>query len=318
MIAGRTGKRTKPVINSRSLWRRILNDRQLYLLLLPAVIYFLVYNYLPLYGLQIVFRDYKFAKGIVGSKWVGLKNFETFFQAYYFRRLLENTFLLNLFNLLWSFPVPILMAILLNQLDFPRIKRFTQTAIYVPHFISTTVMAGMLYLFLSPTSGIVNHLIKSLGNKAINFMVEPGWFRSLYIGTDVWQHAGWNTILYIAALTGVAPEIYEAATIDGATKWQKIRHIDLPSLLPIAMMMLILNCGSLLTSNTDKALLMQTPGNMAVSDIIGVYVYTVGLTGSPPQPSYTAAIGLFINVINFVMILSVNGIVKRTGEVSLM
>ena len=264
-----------------------------------------------------MFRNYKFARGITGSAWVGLKNFRDFFQAYYFWRLLRNTFLLNLYNLLWSFPMPILMAILLNQLDFPRLKRFTQTAVYVPHFISTTVMAGILYLFLSPTNGIVNHFIQSAGGTAINFMLEAGWFRGLYIGTEIWQHAGWNTILYIATLTGIDPEIYEAATIDGATKRQKIRHIDLPHLLPIVTMMLILNCGALLASNTDKAYLMQTPGNMSTSDIIGVYVYTMGLTGSPPQPSYTAAIGLFVNVINFIMILSVNLVSRRLSDTSL-
>lgn len=300
------------------LGRRMRNDWQIYVLLSPALIYFFFYNYLPLYGLQIVFRDYKFAgamSGIAGSKWVGLKHFQDFFGAYYFGRLLANTFLLNLYNLLWGFPVPIIMAILLNQIDFRRAKRFTQTVIYVPHFISTTVMAGILYLFLSPTNGIVNHFIGNMGGKAVNFMVRPEWFRPLYIGTDIWQHAGWNTILYIAALTGIDPEIYEAATIDGATKRQKIWHIDIPHLIPIAMMMLILSCGSLLSSNTDKALLMQTPGNMATSDIIGVYVFNEGL--SKAQFSYTAAINLFVNVINFFMILTVNWISKRVSDTSL-
>lgn len=317
-----TVKRPPSAVYGTTFWRRIgrrmLNDWQIYLLLLPAVIYFFFYNYLPLYGAQIAFRDYKFAgpaSGIIGSKWVGLKNFKDFFNAYYFGRLLTNTFLLNLFNLLWGFPIPIIMAILLNQFERSRVKKFTQTAIYVPHFISTAVMAGILYLFLSPSNGIVNHFIEAAGNKPINFMVEPGWFRTLFVGTDIWQHAGWNTILYIATLTSIDPEIYEAATIDGATKRQKILHIDIPYLIPIAVMMLILNCGSLLSSNTDKALLMQTPGNMATSDIIGVYVYEMGL--SKAQFSYTSAIGLFINVINFVMILSVNWISKRLSETSL-
>ena len=291
------------------------NDWQIYLLLLPAVIYFFVYCYLPMYGVQIAFRDYKFAFGITGSKWVGLKNFEDFFSAYYFGRLLSNTFLLNFYGLLWGFPIPIILAILLNQVERPRMKKFTQTAIYVPHFISTAVMAGILYLFLSPTSGIINKLIESLGGKATFFMIEPSWFRTLFIGSDIWQHAGWNTILYIATLTSIDPEIYEAATIDGATKRQKIWHVDIPFLMPIAVMMLILNCGSLLGSNTDKALLMQTPGNMATSDIIGVYVYEMGL--SKAQFSYTAAIGLFVNIINFAMILSVNWVSKRIGETSL-
>jgi len=292
-----------------------MNDWQLYALLLPCMAYFFIFNYLPLYGIQIAFKDYKFVLKITGSPWVGLKHFRTFFKAYYAGRLFANTFLLNIFNLLWGFPIPIFMAILLNQLSAKRFKSFTQTAIYVPHFISTVVMAGMLYLFFSPTSGFVNHIIEALGGKSIFFMIEPGWFRKLYVGSEVWQHAGWNTILYIATLAGINPEIYEAATIDGATKSQKIRYVDLPHLLPIATMMLILNCGSLLGSNTDKALLMQTSGNTSVSDIIGVYVYNMGL--GKAQFSYTAAIGLCVNLINFVMIMSVNFVSRRVGETSL-
>lgn len=298
-----------------NLGRRFLNDWQIYILLLPAVAYFIFYCYLPMYGAQIAFRDFKAGLGIFASKWVGLKNFADFINSYYFGRLLINTFALNVYGLLFGFPIPVLLAILINQLDFPRLKKFTQTAIYVPHFISTVVMAGILYLFLSPINGIVNRMITSTGGSAIHFMMEPSWFRKLFIITDVWQHAGWNTIIYIATLTGIDQEIYEAATIDGANKRQKIWHIDIPHLMPIAIMMLILNCGSLLSSNTDKALLMQTPGNMRVSDIIGVYVYTMGL--GKGQFSYTAAIGLFVNVINFVMILSMNFISKRVSQTSL-
>ena len=304
----------------RRIGRRMLNDWQIYALLAAAVAYFFFYNYMPLYGIQIAFKDFKAGLGIEGSKWVGFKHFADFFDAYYFPRLMLDTFLLNAYGLLFSFPIPIILAILLNQLEWRPMKKFTQTAIYVPHFVSTVVMAGILYLFLSPRNGIVNVILGKLSGdpnsfSPINFMVMPEWFRPLFIGTDIWQHAGWNTILYIAALTSIDPEIYEAATIDGATKRQKIWHIDIPSLLPIATMMLILNCGSLMSSNTDKALLMQTSGNIATSDIIGVYVYNEGL--SKAQFSYTAAINLFVNIINFVMILSVNCISKRVSETSL-
>ncbi len=295
--------------------RRMRNDWQLYVLLIPALVFFFIFFYLPLYGIQIAFRDYKAVFGITGSKWVGLKNFQDFFNAYYCGRLFRNTFLLNLFGLLWGFPIPIFLAIMLNQFDRPHLKKFTQTAIYVPHFISTVVMAGILYLFLSPANGIINRVVVSLGGESTFFMIEPGWFRTLFIGSDIWQHAGWNTILYIATLTAIDPEIYEAATIDGATKRQKILHIDIPHLLPIATMMLILNCGSLLGSNTDKALLLQTSGNISTSDIIGTYVYTMGL--GKAQFSYTAAIGLCVNVINFAMIMSVNWVSRRLGETSL-
>ena len=291
------------------------NNWQLYVLILPAIIYFIVFNYLPLYGIQIAFKDFKAVFGIAGSKWVGLKHFKNFFHAYYFKRLLANTLLLNVYYLLWSFPVPIILAILLNQIKGPRMKRFIQTTIYVPYFISTVVLAGMLYIFLSPTSGILNVMRQALGMKAIDFMSEAKAFRPIYIISGIWQSAGWGTILYIASLSGVDPSLYEAAEIDGASIWQKIRYIDLPSIVPVIVMVFILDCGKLLSSDTNKALVMQTPGNIPTSDIIGVYVYNVGLgTG---QFSYTTAIGLFINVINFVIIISVNQISKKVSDVGL-
>lgn len=288
---------------------------QLYVLVLPAVVYFFVFNYMPLYGIQIAFKDYKAVSGIMGSEWVGLKHFETFFNAYYFKRLLSNTFLLNIFNLLWSFPIPLILAIFMNQIRGSKRKRFVQTSIYVPYFVSTVVLAGMLYIFLSPTSGIFNIFREAFGMKAVDFMSDAKAFRTIYVVSGIWQTAGWGTILYIASLSGIDPALYEAAEIDGASIWQKIHYIDLPSLVPIAMMIFILDCGKILSSNTDKALVMQTAGNIPTSDIIGVYVYNVGLgTG---QFSYTAAIGLFINIINFILIISVNKLSKKVTDVGL-
>lgn len=291
------------------------NNWQLYVLILPAIIYFIVFNYMPLYGIQIAFKDFKAVFGISGSKWVGFKHFENFFHAYYFKRLLANTLLLNVYNLLWSFPVPIILAILLNQIKGPKIKRFIQTSIYVPYFISTVVLAGMLYIFLSPTSGIFNILRQALGMKAIDFMSDAKAFRTIYIVSGIWQSAGWGTILYIASLSGVDPSLYEAAEIDGASIWQKIRYIDMPSIVPVIVMVFILDCGKLLSSNTDKALVMQTAGNIPTSDIIGVYVYNVGLGSG--QFSYTTAIGLFINIINFIIIITANQISKKISDVGL-
>lgn len=291
------------------------NNWQLYVLILPAIIYFIVFNYMPLYGIQIAFKDFKAVFGISGSKWVGFKHFENFFHAYYFKRLLANTLLLNVYNLLWSFPVPIILAILLNQIKGPKIKRFIQTSIYVPYFISTVVLAGMLYIFLSPTSGIFNILRQALGMKAVDFMSDAKAFRTIYIASGIWQSAGWGTILYIASLSGVDPSLYEAAEIDGASIWQKIRYIDMPSIVPVIVMVFILDCGKLLSSNTDKALVMQTAGNIPTSDIIGVYVYNVGLGSG--QFSYTTAIGLFINIINFIIIITANQISKKISDVGL-
>lgn len=297
-------------------WKNaVKNHWQLYVLVLPAIIYFFVFNYMPLYGIQIAFRDYKAVNGITGSTWVGLKHFKEFFNAYYFKRLLTNTLLLNVYNLLWSFPIPLILAILLNQIRSDKRKRFIQTSIYVPYFISTVVLAGMLYIFLSPTSGIVNLIRTILGMPVIDFMSDAGSFRSLYVLSGIWQSAGYGTILYIATLSGVDTSLYEAAEIDGASIWQKIRYIDLPSLVPTAVMVFILDCGKLLSSNTDKALVMQTPGNIPTSDIIGVYVYNVGLGSG--QFSYTAAIGLFVNIINFILIISVNRIAKKTTDTGL-
>ncbi len=301
----------------RRVGRRLANDWRLYVLLLPAIAYFVVFCYFPMYGVQIAFRDFKAVQGITGSAWVGLKHFKDFFESFYFSRMFINTFLLNLYGLIWGFPIPIIMALLLNQIRNKGFRQFTQTIIYIPRFISTVVLAGMLYMFLSPTSGVVNSFIEIFGGQPIYFINEAGWFRTLFIGSDIWQNAGWGTILYIAALTGVDQEIYEAATIDGATKFQKIRYIDIPSIIPLATMLLILNCGTLLSSNTDKALLMQTGGNVTTSDIIGVYVYKAGFTQATPQFSYAAAIGLCINVINFVMIITVNTITKARANTSL-
>ena len=297
----------------KRLGREIIDNRGLYLLLLPAVAYLIIFNYMPMYGIQIAFKNFKAVKGIAGSPWVGFKHFETFFNAYYFGRLINNTLVLNVLCLLLSFPAPIVLAIMLNNLRSDRLKRFTQTVIYVPHFVSTVVLAGMLYIFLSPTNGLINHWITGMGGKSIYFMNEASWFRPIYIISAMWQNMGWSSILYIAALAGVDPELYEAATIDGASKWQKVRFIDFPHIIPTATMMLILNCGSLLSSSTQKTLLLQTGGNMATSDIIGTYVYNMGLGSG--QYSYTAAIGLFVNIINFIMVLTANTISnKMKGE----
>ena len=212
-------------LNSTPAWRMRLNkwcrsvvdNRWLYLLILPALVYLIIFNYLPMYGVQIAFKNYKAVRGIAGSDWVGFKHFETFFNAYYCGRLISNTLLLNVLSLLFSFPIPIVLAVIVNNIRNQKLKKFTQTAIYIPHFISTVVMAGILYILLSPTNGIVNHAIVALGGKSIYFLNEASWFRPIYIISGIWQSAGWNSILYIAALAGVDPELYEAATIDAAS-----------------------------------------------------------------------------------------------------
>lgn len=291
------------------------NYWQLYVMLLPALIYLLVFHYLPLYGIQVAFRDYRLVDGVMGSPWVGLKHFKKFFDAYYFERLIKNTLVLNINYLLWSFPFPIIIAILLNQIRSEKRKRFVQTTIYVPHFISTVVMAGMIYLFLSPSGGILNSILSVLGLSPVDLMSEPEAFRSIYTVSGVWQGAGYSSILFVATLAGIDPSLYEAAEIDGASIWKKIRYIDLPSIIPTATMVLILDFGKLMNSNTDKVLLLQTAGNISTSDIIGTYVFNVGVQGG--QFSYTAAIGLFSNLVNLALILIFNKISKKISNIGL-
>jgi len=304
------GHRKKP-----SLVKELKASWQLYVLLAPVIAFFIVFHYMPMYGIQIAFRNYRAVFGITGSPWVGLDHFRQFFQAFYFERLITNTLLLNLYGLLWSFPITIFLALMLNRIPLRRYKKFTQTVVYAPHFISSVVIAGMLFIFLSPSTGLVNRAIEALGGSPIFFMIEAGWFRTIFISSAIWQSAGWGTILYLAALTSIDQEMYEASEIDGASILQKIRYIDLPSVLPIAVMVLILSTGSLLSSNTQRALLLQTPGNIPTSDILGLYVFRVGLQGA--RFSYTAAIGLFTNVVNFVIIFSVNMIAKKTSGIAM-
>ena len=292
--------------------RKLKNDWQIYLLLLPAVLYLFLFHYLPIYGVQIAFKNFLPVRGITGSEWVGWKHFQNFFQSYYWKRLFANTLLLNLYSLLFSFPMPIILALMMNQLTRKKYKGFLQTTLCAPHFISTVVLAGMLYLFLSPTNGLINKLLEALGGTPVYFMNEPGWFRTIYIASGIWQGAGGGAILYTAALSGIDTQLYEAATMDGANKWHKIWYIDIPGILPIVVTMLIMNTGSLLSSEFQKTLLLQTPGNISTSDTLGVYVYTAGLEGA--QYSYTTAIGLMMNVINFIILVLVNRIAKKVDE----
>ena len=290
-------------------------DWQLWLLLSPILIYIAIFEYLPMYGIQIAFRQYRAVHGIWGSEWVGLRHFETFFSSFFWQRLFTNTILLNLYGLLWGFPVPIILALLLNRVDSKRFKKFTQTSIFLPNFISGVVVAGMMFLFLSPSNGFVNSIIMFFGGDPIFFMFSADWYRTIFIVRGIWQGAGWGAIIYLAALTSIDPEIYEAATIDGATIMQKIRHIDIPNIIPIAMMLLILNSGSMLSSNTQMTILLQTPGNISTSDILGMHVFRTGLEMG--RFSYAAAVGLMTNVINFAIILMVNAITKKVSNIGL-
>ena len=295
--------------------RKLWGSWQLYVCLLPAFLYLIVMNYAPMYGVQIAFRNYVAKKGIWGSEWVGLRHFNTFVHSVQFPVLIRNTLLLSLYSLLIGFPINILLALMLHEVKCVPFKKLVQNATYIPHFISIVVLVAMISNFTSPSIGFINKFIVALGGSPIDFMGDSKWFRTVYIASDIWQNSGWNSIIYIAALSGIDPQLYEAASIDGANRFQRILHINIPGILPTIVMLLILNCGSILSVGYEKAFLMQNTLNSDVSEIISTYVYKIGLQGS--KYSYSAAIGLFNSVINFGILLSVNAISKRLSNITL-
>lgn len=296
-----------------SVWRRLRNSWQLYALLAPALTYFLVFHYEPMYGAQIAFKRFFANKGIVGSEWVGFDHFTRFFNSYYFWRLLKNTLLLNAYQLI-LFPLPIILALSLNELR-GRFKRWAQTITYAPHFISTVVIVGMLFAFLDPNTGLINHIIEALGGDTVQFMQSPGWFRHIFVWSGQWQQLGWGSIIYLAALAGVNPELHQAARVDGASRMQRIRHINIPAILPVIIVLLILDFGHFMTIGFEKVLLMQNSLNASTSDVIQTFVYETGLLKG--QYDYAAAIGLFDSFINVFLIVTMNYIARKTTENSL-
>lgn len=299
----------------KSTWRGIKRNWALYLFVLPMLIYFLMFHIIPLYGLQIAFKNFKPARGFAGSEWVGLKYFVKFVTSLNFWQLMRNTLTLSLYNLLLNFPFAILLALVINYTPSLRLRKFTQTISYAPHFVSTVVLVGMLNVFLMPGSGVVNAVLGRMGIGPINFLGDPGKFPHVYAWSGLWAHCGYNAILYIAALTGISPELHEAATVDGANKLQRIIHIDLPAIAPTAITLLIMNCGNILNVGFEKAYLMQAASNLPTSEIISTYVYKIGLLNT--QYSYAAAIGLFNNIINCVVLLIVNHIADRVSGLGL-
>lgn len=312
------GKRFQPRIRQASLFKDIKLHWQLYLFVLPTVAYFLIFHYMPLYGLQIAFKDFIPSHGIADSKWVGFEQFERFFQSYQFQTLISNTLILSLENLVFRFPFPIVLALLLNQLNSQRLKRTVQTVTYAPYFISTAALCGMIIILLSPSGGVLyNGLSWLLGGRDLGVPVgNANWFRPIYIISGIWQMTGWEAIIYIAALTAVSPDLYEAAEIDGASKLKKILYIDIPALAPTAITLLILNTGRVMSLGFEKVFLLQNSMNLRVSEIISVYVYKIGIMGS--EYSYSSAIGLFNSVINLVLLLAVNFLSKKFAGTGLM
>ncbi|MEK4518309.1 ABC transporter permease subunit [Paenibacillus sp. FSL H8-0122] len=293
-------------------WRR---NKLLWLLFLPCLLYYLIFKYLPMFGLVITFKDYNLFKGIWASNWVGFKYYRMFLENPDFLLLMKNTFLLGLYRLVFGFPAPILLAILLNEVRKASFKRLVQTVSYLPHFISNVIVASMVIMFLSPTGGLINNLLGGLGIGPINFMNEPDFFRIIYVLSEIWQHIGWETIIYLAALTAIDPQLYEAAEMDGAGRLRRIWHITLPGISPAIVITLILNIGQVLEIGFEKVFLMQNPAIYETADIISTYVYRVGMQQG--NFSYGASIDLFMGMISLVFIYSANWISRRISETSL-
>ncbi len=293
------------------MWR----DRYLFLLISPVVAYYVVFHYVPMYGAIIAFKDFAPGKGILGSPWVGLENFRTFFDSFYFMRIVKNTFLLSLYTLLWGFPIPIIFALLLNELRSQLFKRSVQTISYLPHFISVVVVAGMIVKFASPNDGVVNKGLRAIGINPIDFLSQPEWFRTIFVASEIWQGFGWGAIIYLAALAGIDPSLYEASDVDGATRWQKAWFVTLPSLVPVMVILLILNVGNLMVVGFEKVLLLYSPATYETSDVIQTYIYRRGIISA--DYSLAAAIGLFNSTINLILLVTVNRLARRFSDTSL-
>ena len=294
--------------------KKILANGQLYLMIFPPLLYIILFAYKPMYGIVLAFKDFSMRAGIWGSKWVGLDNFKRLFSSYWFPVILKNTLSISLLSLFLGFPIPIIFALMLNEVRQKRLKDVIQTVSYAPHFISTVVICGMIMLFTSPSSGILNKIIEFFGGEAVSFMEEPAYFKWVYVLSGIWQNTGWSSIIYFAALSGVDKSLLEAAEIDGASKFKRIIHINLPLLEPTILILLILQCGSLLSVGYEKVYLLQTDLNIPASEVISTYMYKVGMINS--DFSFSTAVSFFNNLVNTSILLIANYVTGRIKKSS--
>lgn len=288
------------------------NDRLLYLLLVPLFVFYVIFHYAPMYGVLVAFQDYNMFRGIVGSEWVGLENFRRIFSTSDFFTVLRNTLMLNGLHLIVGFPAPIILALLLNEVGHAGFKRIIQTIAYLPHFLSWVIVASLVITLLSPSTGIVNATIRSLGGDPIHFMANEVWWVGVYVGSGIWKEVGWSTIIYLAALTGIDPNLYEAARIDGASRWRQTIHITLPGIAPTIIVLLLLNLGRIMAVGFDQPFLLGNSAVIGVSDVISTYVYRIGLLSADIARS--AAVGLFQSLVNFLTLILANYLSKKVTE----
>ena len=306
------GHRSKKKVNRMNFWQSIKRDRLLYLLLLPIVVYFIIFKYVPMYGTVIAFKDYRLADGIFDSKWVGLKHFKSLFSGQDFWLILRNTIVLSMYSVLFTFPMPIIISILLNEVKNKTFKKGVQSILYVPHFISWVVLGGMVIAILSPSTGAVNQLLSLFGIAPIYFLRSTFWWPVSYIAAEIWQSTGWGTIIYLAAITGIDPELYEATYMDGANKLQQMWHVTLPCIRGTVAIMLILKMGKVLDVGFEQVYILQNDVVISISDVISTYEYRIGLQGM--QYSLTTALGLFKGLIGLILVTITNRAVKGLGE----
>ncbi|UKS28512.1 ABC transporter permease subunit [Paenibacillus sp. HWE-109] len=295
--------------------KMVKKNWQLYLIILPSLVYLIIFKYVPMVGVQIAFKNYMVTRGIWGSDWIGFKHFVDFFHLPIFWRVIKNTALLSLYSLLVGFPAPIILALALNELKNGIFKRTVQLVTFAPYFISTVIMVSIIMLFLSPQLGFVHLLADKFGFPAENIMSKPAYFKTVYVLSDVWQFTGYASVIYIAALAGVDPHMYEAAKVDGASRFQRMIHIDLPSIMPTAVILLILNAGQIMNVGFEKVYLMQNAINVGTSEVISTYVYKMGLVGA--NFSFSAAVGLFNSIVNLLLLIVVNYVARKNSETSL-
>jgi putative aldouronate transport system permease protein len=301
----------------RVQWKHITINWQLYVLALLPVAWLVIFMYFPMYGNVIAFKNFMPNKGIWGSPWIGLDNLTRFFRSYNFENVMWNTFFLSAYDLVFGFPIPVLLALAMHYCPWPRYKRTVQMVTYAPNFISMVVMVGIIFKLLTPRIGLVSMILGKFGVVAPQFLGSADLFSHVYVWSGIWQFMGWNTIIYLAALSGIDPELHEAARVDGANIWQRMWYIDLRGILPTIVILLILRSGSILSVGFEKIYLMQNTLNIRASEVIATYVYKVGLVSAIPSFSYAAAIGLFGNLINFVLLVAMNFLARRVGETSL-
>ena len=305
----------RPKYKAKQIITRVVRYKRLYLLFLPVLVYYIMFRYVPMYGIVIAFKNYNVFTGIADSPWVGFLYFKQFFQSVFFWRLLKNTFLISLYGLVFGFPAPIILALLFNELKNGPFKRISQTISYLPHFISTVIIVSMFVEFLSPSRGLINNIIATFGGERIYFLGDPKYFRTIYTLMNIWRGIGWGTIIYLAALTGINPELYEAAIIDGCNRFKQTLHVTLPGIANTLIIMLIFRIGDLLSVGSESIILMYSPAIYETADVISTYVYRRGLVEA--QYSFGSAVGLFDAIIGLILIMVANTLAKKYSETSL-